>query len=45
MGKNLEKKQGQRVPKSNAADIYKIERIPSNNVEQEEGGTDGLTDN
>ena len=28
MGKNLEKKQGQRVPKSNAADIYKIDANP-----------------
>ena len=28
MGKNLKKKQGLRVPKSNAADIYKIDAKP-----------------
>mgnify|MGYP006863343319 FL=1 len=28
MGKNLEKKQGQRVPESIAADIYKIDANP-----------------
>ena len=28
MRKNLEKKQGLRVPKSNAADIYKIDANP-----------------